>query len=627
MKIASINVNGLRHRKSELIKLINDNFIDILCIQEIHKIEQPDVHDIEKATSGVLYLDTDVGWLGTGILLRRNAQNLQIKHKDTISLILKHRLTHIQLVSKDTINFLCVYAPSDHYGKKEYYKTLTIYIEQYNHQKLILVGDLNYVEHKEDRFPKLNKNDKKLQKIFKPQTLGLIDPVYKVNSKMIFTHKDSRIDRFYVSDLIAGLVTKYRTLSAVADHKMILMEIDMDDFKLWGNFYWKINNFYLNDPYYRKDINNLLLQFEERKKFTHILDNWELFKTEIQKTSKSFSRFKARERDHIQKVCSELKERGCSFLVLENILEEEKKIKNFKNKGNLVRAKNDGLNKLYNEGKEINRKEEIKKGNAKFIYQIRENDSTITNKDDIIKAVHRYYQNLFESQIIDNNKIDDYLNDFTPPLITPDDKTDLDGVITQCEITEAIKDLQTDKSPGDDGLTTEFYKAFNSQLSPILVEVYNNIWMAGNLVPTMKNGIIQLIFKKKGTPTELKFWRPISLLNVDYKILTKILAKRLKYSINYLINPYQTSGVKDRDILDNILNLKNIIEYIKDKDLSAALISLDNEKAFDRIEINYLLKVLQKYNFPDGFIKWIKIIYTDITSQVMVNGKLVSTAL
>ena len=168
---------------------------------------------------------------------------------------------------------------------------------------------------------------KNYRNFFKPQSLGLIDPVYKVNSKMTFTHKDSRIDRIYVTDLIDGLVTKCRTLSAVADHKMILMEIDMADFKLWGIFYWKIKNFYLNDTYYHKYIDNLLLQFEERKKFTHILENWELLKTEIQKNSKSFSRFKSSEKEHIQKVCSDLKERGCSFSVLENINKEEKKIK------------------------------------------------------------------------------------------------------------------------------------------------------------------------------------------------------------------------------------------------------------------------------------------------------------
>ena len=96
MKIVSIDVNCLKHRKQEFIQLINEHFIDILCVQAIHKIEQPNLHAIEKATSGVLYLDTDAGWLGTGILLRRHAQNLQIKHKDTISPILKHRLIHIQ---------------------------------------------------------------------------------------------------------------------------------------------------------------------------------------------------------------------------------------------------------------------------------------------------------------------------------------------------------------------------------------------------------------------------------------------------------------------------------------------------------------------------------------------------
>ena len=139
---------------------------------------------------------------------------------------------------------------------------------------------------------------------------------------------------------------------------------------------------------------------------------------------------------------------------------------------------------------------------------------------------------------------------------------------------------------------------------------------------SMKNGIIQLIYKKKGTPTELKFWRPITLLNLDYKILTKILASRLKHAMDYILNPNQSSGVKERDILDNILNLKNLLEYTKAKNLQAAFIFLDNEKAFDRIEINYMLKVLEKYQFPEYYLRWIKIIYSDITSQVMVNGKL-----
>ena len=70
MKIATININGLKNRKQELIKIINNNVLDVICIQEVHKIDQNEISDIEKETSGVLFSDTVSGYLGTGILIR-----------------------------------------------------------------------------------------------------------------------------------------------------------------------------------------------------------------------------------------------------------------------------------------------------------------------------------------------------------------------------------------------------------------------------------------------------------------------------------------------------------------------------------------------------------------------------
>ena len=75
-----------------------------------------------------------------------------------------------------------------------------------------------------------------------------------------------------------------------------------------------------------------------------------------------------------------------------------------------------------------------------------------------------------------------------------------------------------------------------------------------NLTESMKIGIISLIFKNKGTTADLKNWRPISLLNIDYKILTKILASRLKSISNEILNPFQSSGPKGRNIVNNALN-------------------------------------------------------------------------
>ena len=74
----------------------------------------------------------------------------------------------------------------------------------------------------------------------------------------------------------------------------------------------------------------------------------------------------------------------------------------------------------------------------------------------------------------------------------------------------------------------EFYKTFSDLLTPILVDVYNNISIQGKLPKTMRSSIVNLIFKKKGSPLLLKSWRPISLLNLDYKILTRILANRVR---------------------------------------------------------------------------------------------------
>ena len=136
------------------------------------------------------------------------------------------------------------------------------------------------------------------------------------------------------------------------------------------------------------------------------------------------------------------------------------------------------------------------------------------------------------------------------------------------------------------------------------MEVYTNIFFSGQLANTMQTGLITLIYKKKGDPNDLKFWRPITLLTVDYKILSKILTSRLNDYINELLNPFQSSGAKERDIINNILNLQIILEYVKENQEDFSVISLDNEKAFDRTEQNFIYKVLTKYGLYTNFLRW-----------------------
>lgn len=113
---------------------------------------------------------------------------------------------------------------------------------------------------------------------------------------------------------------------------------------------------------------------------------------------------------------------------------------------------------------------------------------------------------------------------------------------------------------------------------------------------TKRRGIIHLLLKKDDS-LELKNWRPISLLNTDYKICTKVLANRLRNVLPRIINKDQTCGIPDRSIYENLFLLRDTIDYVQHKHLSATIISLDKEKAFDRVNHKFLHRVLTRFNF------------------------------
>ena len=176
------------------------------------------------------------------------------------------------------------------------------------------------------------------------------------------------------------------------------------------------------------------------------------------------------------------------------------------------------------------------------------------------------------------------------------------------------------KSPGCDGLPAEFYKTFFHLFSASFVDCINGIFKEGRMSESQRLGIISLICKNREEPEFLRNWRPISLLNVDYKIITKSLTNRLSQVIGKLVYKDQTCSIPGRSIQDNVHLLRNVLDYVNNKDIDCALLTLDQAKAFDRVSHDFLFQLLDKYNFGPDFKRWIKVIYTDIHSQVLVNG-------
>ena len=126
------------------------------------------------------------------------------------------------------------------------------------------------------------------------------------------------------------------------------------------------------------------------------------------------------------------------------------------------------------------------------------------------------------------------------------------------------------------------------------------------LSDSQRSGAIRLVFKKEGR-LNLKYYRPMSLLNVNVKIITKMLAIRL-YKVLPTINNSDQTCVPGRNIALNTHTLNDVIKYANSKNIQAAILFIDHEKAFDRVDHSFFIKTLEHLNFGNSFVTWIKIL-------------------
>ena len=431
MRIASVNVNGLDNKKNAAINLINQNNLDIICLQETHKISTENFNLIEKETNTFGFISTPTGPLrdyrGVAILIGRKLQQYQIQNITIDIPTLRYRVMHISILAEEKIHIVNVYAPVANIlplvnSKLAFYKDLQKYITKFKNEPTILLGDFNYVEHEKDRSRGLNYYDKKILGIFNSLNLNLIDTYNSINNQANFTHSSSRIDRMYISQIYYPKILKIQHQNSIFDHKLVLLEINLDKFKPWGRYYWKLNNTLLTNAHHKSEITTLITEYNETKILNKPHENWENFKKKVQKISQNIGSTLAARRKKELEICTTLKNQNLPNEILESIKEKEKEIKNIQTLGNLIRVKNNTLNKIYSEGKQIDRKEEFHKGISKFIFKIKSNNIEYTEKQDILDEIQKIYQDLYTSQNIPDNNIIKYLENFNPPTLNEDQK-------------------------------------------------------------------------------------------------------------------------------------------------------------------------------------------------------------
>ena len=176
------------------------------------------------------------------------------------------------------------------------------------------------------------------------------------------------------------------------------------------------------------------------------------------------------------------------------------------------------------------------------------------------------------------------------------------------------------KTPGSDGLPADFYKVLWNDIADYFLKSINYAYQTGQMSITQRRGIVKLIPKKDAEPYLIKNWRPMSLLNCDYKTAATAIANRLKQVLPKLIDSDQTGFLKGRSIAENIRLIDGIIKYTAEKSIPGLLLFLDFEKAFDTVEWPFLQNTFRHYNFGPEAINWIKLFYHNIESCILNNG-------
>ncbi|KAL9959711.1 hypothetical protein ACROYT_G033060 [Oculina patagonica] len=437
----------------------------------------------------------------------------------------------------------------------------------------------------------------------------------------------SQPDKLYVRDIVPGFKT---------DHSMVTLNLSLHS-NPRGKGFWKLNTSLLSEIRYIEEIKTTInITVNQYKDDTTVNPAllWEMIKLKVREKTISYAAYKSattkKQEEALESEIALLENQldnaennnPLYHIVAERITTLKKdleKIIEYRTKGAIIRSKS----LWYNEGEKNSKyflnleKRHCKHGT---ISQLKVSDSDFVTTDKaILSECTDFYRNLYTSKIPDCFQSSVFAKVNTTSL-TQEEQTLCEGKLTQKECFEALKNMNPDKTPGTDGFPAEFYKVFWKDIAPFLISALNYAFDSGCLSVSQRRGVIKLIPKKDAELYFIKNWRPITLLNTDYKIAAKSIANRIKRVLPNLINHDQTGFLKGRFIGENIRLIDCIIQYATEKNIPGLLLFIDFEKAFDSLEWSFIYDTLRTFGFGASLTNWVKTLYNNTESCVLNNG-------
>ena len=438
----------------------------------------------------------------------------------------------------------------------------------------------------------------------------------------------ARLDRIYTSRICRNKIRNTRIIPfAHSDHDLVQISLNITKVQTQRNP-WRLDNSLLKDQNYLQLITNLWHDWlPTQAHFPNgLLAWWDAFKRQVKRTTQTYQQTLKRQREQYSRsVNKRLRNLSSKPFPTNNTLNTVTMLTERKRQLEEQEARDDFLRKHTQWVEDGEKCTSYFFNQTKRRYQdttfhsLRNDNGNIVNSTaDILQEATSYFSNLYTPTHV-NLQLQEKLLRNIKRRINPSQAHECDRPFTAQDFDQAVKSLNGGKSPGPDGLTTEFYQTFRDVFRPTFLKLLDEIENNHSLTASQRSAHI-ICIPKKGDLNDLDNWRPISLTNTDYKIIAKLLALRIQKVLPDVVNIDQTCSVPGRKIQHNLTIIRDVIHYANRTNQPHLLISLDQRKAFDTVNWNLLHKLLDKLNFGPRFRKWITILYDDIYSSVRING-------